>query len=290
MDQVGSVAAPEELSQSERAALLTLLGDDDGGVYPVIREKILSLGPAAADWLRPHTLSRDPTLRRHAQEIIRTLDRQLADNTFLGFCLKHGEAFDLEQGAWLLAQTQYPDINVAGYQALLDSFAADLRQRVENGIEPGKVLGALNRYIFEELGFVGNQENYYDPENNYLNRVLDRRSGNPINLCLVYLLLGWRLKLPLAGIGLPGHFICRYQSSSAELYVDAFNRGKLLSKADCVQYLLQGNFSLRDDYLAPITARRLLLRICGNLHQIYSHLEQAEAATRFQRYMIALAR
>ncbi len=120
--------------------------------------------------------------------------------------------------------------------------------------------------------------------------MLDRRSGNPINLCLVYLLLGWRLKLPLAGIGLPGHFICRFQSSSAELYIDAFNRGKLLGKADCVQYLLQGNFSLRDDYLAPITSRRLLLRICGNLHQIYSHLEQTDAATRFQRYMIALAR
>jgi len=290
MDQVGSVTAPEELSQSERAALLTLLADDDRVVYPAIRQKILSLGPAVADWLRPHTLSRDPTLRRHAQEIVRTLDRQLADNIFLGFCLKNGEAFDLERGAWLLAQTQYPDINVAGYQALLDSFAADLRERVETGADPAKVLATLNRYVFEDLGFVGNQENYYDPENNYLNRVLDRRSGNPINLCLVYLLLGWRLKLPLAGIGLPGHFICRFQSSSAELYIDAFNRGKLLGKADCVQYLLQGNFSLRDDYLAPITSRRLLLRICGNLHQIYSHLEQTDAATRFQRYMIALAR
>ncbi len=121
MDQVGSVTAPEELSQSERAALLTLLADDDRVVYPAIRQKILSLGPAVADWLRPHTLSRDPTLRRHAQEIVRTLDRQLADNIFLGFCLKNGEAFDLERGAWLLAQTQYPDINVAGYQALLDS-------------------------------------------------------------------------------------------------------------------------------------------------------------------------
>ena len=290
MNQVGIVASPEELSESERAALLTLLADDDPVVYPTIRQKILSFGTVGADWLRPHTLSRDPTLRRHAVEIVRSLDRQLADNVFLAFCLKHGEAFDLEQGAWLLAQTQYPDINVAGYQAMLDSFAVDLSERLEKKGEPAKILGAINHYLFEGLGFRGNQENYYDPENSYLNRVIDRRTGNQINLCLIYLLLARRLKLPIAGIGLPGHFICRYQSSSAELYVDPFNRGKLLTKADCVQYLLQGNYSLRDDYLTPITQRRLLLRICGNLHQIYLHLEQTEAATRLQRYTVALAK
>jgi regulator of sirC expression with transglutaminase-like and TPR domain len=290
MEQVGSVAAWEELSENERAALLTLLADDDPAVYPSIRQRILAFGPAAADWLRPHTLSRDPVLRRHAVDIVRNFDRQLADNVFLQFCLKQGEAFDLEQGAWLLAQTQYPDINVTGYQALLDSFSSDLQARLEGKMEPAKVLGAINHYLFEELGFVGDQQNYYDPENSYLNRVIDRRTGNPINSCLVYLLLGRRLKLPLAGIGLPGHFICRFQSSSVEIYIDAFNRGKLLTKADCVQYLLQGNYSLREDYLAPVTSRKLLLRVCGNLHQIYLHLEQPDSATRLQRYMVALAR
>jgi len=290
MEQVGSVAALEDLSENERAALLTLLADDDPAVYASIRQRILALGPAVADWLRPHTLSRDPVLRRHSQEIVRKLDRQAADNMFLEFCLKNGEAFDLEQGAWLLAQTQYPDINVVGYRALLDSFAADLRERIESSAEPAKVLATTNRYLFEELGFAGDQNNYYDPENSYLNRVIDRRTGNPINLCLVYLLLARRLKLPIVGIGLPGHFVCRYQSSSVEIYIDAFSSGKLLTKADCVQYLLQGNYSLREDYLTPVTSRRLLLRICSNLHQIYLHLEQTEAATRFQRYMVALAR
>ena len=290
MEQVGSATALEELSENERTALLTLLADEDPAVYASIRSRILAVGPAAADWLRPHTLSRDPILRRHSVEIVRNLDRQSADNLFLEFCLKQGEAFDLEQGAWLLAQTQYPDINVGGYRALLDSFASDLSERVESGGEAAKVLAAMNRYLFEELGFAGDQENYYDPENSYLNRVIDRRTGNPINLCLVYLLVGRRLKLPVVGIGLPGHFICRYQSSSVEIYIDAFSGGKLLTKADCVQYLLQGNYSLREDYLAPVSSRKLLLRICSNLHQIYQHQQQAEVATRLQRYMVALAR
>jgi regulator of sirC expression with transglutaminase-like and TPR domain len=290
MSRNSSIAFADELSESQRTALLTLLADEDPSVYQTIRQRILAFGPTAAEWLRPHTLSRDPTLRRHVQEIVRFFDRQTADNDFLGFCLKHGEGVDLEEGAWLLAQTQYPDINVVGYRALLDSFADDLREELASSGEPAKVLGALNRYLFEDLGFAGNEENYYDPENSYLNRVVDKRAGNPINLCLLYLLVGRRLKLPLAGIGLPGHFICRFQSSSAELYIDAFNRGKLLTKADCVHYLLKGNYSLRDEYLAPVTSRRILLRICGNLQQIYMHLEQAEAATRLQRYMVALAK
>jgi len=291
MSQAGTITLPEELSESRRAALLTLLADDDPAIYRSIRQKIISLGPNATDWLRPHALSRDPTLRRRAQEILLSFDRQTADNHFLGFCLKHGEELDLEQGAWLLAQTQYPDINVAGYRALLDSYAGDLQDQVHIGADtPEQALNAINEYLFGELGFTGNEEDYNDPENSYLNRVLDRRTGNPINVSLVYLLVARRLRLPVAGIGLPGHFVCRYQSSAAEIYIDAFNRGKLLTKADCVRYLLQGNYSVRDDYLAPVSPRRILLRICSNLHQIYLHLNKPEDATRFQRYLVALAR
>jgi regulator of sirC expression with transglutaminase-like and TPR domain len=285
-----SIKLPDELSERQRAALLSLLADDDPAIYQVIRRKILSLGPSVAGWLRPHTLSREPALRRRAQEIVRYFDRQTADNAFLGFCLKHGEEFDLEAGAWLLAQTQYPDINTEAYRALLDSYASELRARLNPADEARKTLGAFNHYLFSELGFAGNEADYYDPENSYLNRVIDHRTGNPVNLCLVYLLLARRLRLPIAGIGLPGHFVCRYQSTAVEIYVDPFNRGKLLTKADCINYLVQANFSVRDDYLAPITSRRLLLRICANLHQIYLRLELAEETTRLQRYRVALAR
>ena len=290
MNAVGAIALTEELSESQRAALLNLLADEDPAIYQTVREKILSYGPPAAIWLRPHLLSREPALRRRAQEIVRHLDRQSADNRFLAFCLQHGEDFDLEQGAWLLAQTRSPDINVEAYQALLDSYADELEERLDFDTEPKSMLTTINEYLFQDLGFAGNEENYYDPQNSYLNRVVDRRKGNPINLCIVYMLLARRLRLPVAGIGLPGHFICRYQSIAAELYVDPFNRGKFLTKADCIQYLTRGNYSLRDDYLAPVTPRRLLLRVCGNLHQIYLQLEQAHEATRLQRYLIALAR
>jgi regulator of sirC expression with transglutaminase-like and TPR domain len=290
MSAPATIAPPETLSESQKGALLKLLADEDIAVYRPVREKILSYGSDVISWLQPHTLSNDPSLRRHAQDIISHFGRQAADTRFLAFCLKHGEEFDLEEAVWLLAQTQYPDINVEAYQALLDSFAAELRERLDLTREPKEVLTRINTYLFEELGFSGNEENYYDPENSYLNRVIDRRTGNPINLSLLYMLLARRLRLPVTGIGLPGHFICRHQSSAAEIFIDAFNGGKFLSKADCVQYLAHANYSLRDDCLAPVSSRRMLLRICGNLHQTYLQLQRTEETTRIQRYLVALAR
>jgi len=290
MNVAGIIALPETLSESQRSALLKLLADEDPAVYHTVRKKIISYGPETIPWLRQHKLSNDPALRRRSQEIISHFGRQASDTGFLGFVLQHGEEFDIEEGAWLLAQTEFPDLNVEAYRALLDFFAAEMKERIDLAREPKEILARINSYLFHELCFRGNEKNYYDPENSYLNRVLDRRTGNPITLCLLYMLLGRRLRLPIAGIGLPGHFICRYQTSSTEIYVDPFNGGNFMTKADCVQYLVQGNYGLKEDCLTPVTPRRMLLRSCGNLHQIYLQLEKVDETTRVQRYLVALAR
>ena len=281
-----SAAAP--LTPTEQAALVKLLADDDPAVFLAVRQKIISCGDT--NWLLPHTLSNDPVLRAHVRDILGHFERQQADTRFLSFCLKFGEEFDLETGAWLLARTTYPGINVEAYQALLDEYANAAREKIALEFSAEEKLTVLNAYLFKELGFTGNSENYYEAENSYLNCVLDRRLGNPINLSLFYLLIARRLGLPIIGIGMPGHFICRYQSSSDEIYIDPFNGGQLLSKADCIQYLQRGNYSLNDDFLAPASARRMFLRICSNLHQIYTELGRSAEVTRFQRYLIALAR
>src|ERR1017187_4475932 len=188
MNPVSTTTTPQELSQSQRIALLSLLGDEDPLVYRTVREKLLSCGPPAAEWLRPLTMSTDPPLRRRARQIVLHFDRQAADDHFLAFCLRHGEEFDLEQGAWMFAQTQYPLINVEAYQAVLDGYMNELRDRFKPSAEAQLILTALNQYLFEELGFAGNEEIYYDPENRYLNSGIDQRTGNPINLCLLYIL------------------------------------------------------------------------------------------------------
>jgi regulator of sirC expression with transglutaminase-like and TPR domain len=278
------------LTESQRAALISLLGDPDPAIYHTVRKKLVSFGPAIVDSLQPYLLHNDPILRRRARALVDHFGRQTADTQFLAFCLKQGEDFDIEEGVLLLARTQFPGINPSAYTALLDSFAGDLREQIDFNNEAEQILATINDYLFQQLGFRGNEENYYEPENSYINCVLDRRTGNPISLSLVYLFVARRLKLPMTGIGLPGHFICRYQDSQSELYIDAFNRGKLLSKADCIKYLLHTNHSLQEGHLAPVSARRILLRICANLHQIYTQLEAREEISRLQRYLVALAK
>jgi regulator of sirC expression with transglutaminase-like and TPR domain len=291
---MSSIGLPErtiEPRDAEKKALMNLLSDEDSGVYQTIRAKILTYGFSATRWLQPATLSSDAVLRRRAMEIIQFLSRQASDNRFLGFCLTQGEELDIEEGSLLLAQTQYPEINTLAYQALFDSYAADLKEQLDPNAAAEQVIAVINHYLFEELGYHGNEENYYDPDNSYLNRVVDRRTGNPISLCSLYLVVARRLKLPMVGIGMPGHFLCRYQTASEDaLFIDAFNRGKLLTKADCVKYLVHTRDGFKESYLAPITGRRTLLRMCSNLHQIYSQLSLSDEMSRCQRYIVALAK
>src|SRR5262245_27082841 len=112
---------PAALPENQRAALISLLADDDPAVYQLVRAKLLSYGEAASAWLRPHTLSSDPKMRRRALEILKHQARQKSDTLFLEFCLRQGEDLSLEEGMGLLALTKYPEMNCEAYSALLDS-------------------------------------------------------------------------------------------------------------------------------------------------------------------------
>jgi len=279
-----------KLSDAQRQALISLLADEDPAIFQTVRQKLLTYGHEAADWLRPQTLSEDPVMRRRARAIVQHFAQQDADNEFLAFCLRQGDDFDLEEAVWLLACTKYPGINVEAYQAMLDNFASAVRDRLIMAQNSAQVLGLLNDYLFREQKFIGNEHNYYDPDNSYLNRVLDRRTGNPISLCTVYLLTAKRLRLPAVGIGLPGHFICRYQTAKETVYIDTFNQGRLLTKSDCIKYLHNHNHGVHEEFLTPVSPRRMLMRMCSNLHQIYQQMDLPEDTSRLQRYLVALAR
>lgn len=281
---------PAPLAESTKNALLTLLADEDPEIYKQIRSTIVAHGPAVVEWLRPHALSRDPLLRRRATEIIAHFERQNTDNCFLGFCVSHGEDLDLETGVWLLARTRFPDLNIAAYEAMLDSFAAELRERLDLSGSVETTLSTINRYLFEHVAFRGDAKDYYHPDNSYLNRVIDRRLGNPISLCALYMMIAKRLRLPITGVGMPGHFICRHQSAVREFYIDVFNKGRLLSRNDCVKFLVSTGHESFELFLTPMSPRRILLRMCSNLHQIYTNLGRPEEVERFQRYIVALSK
>jgi regulator of sirC expression with transglutaminase-like and TPR domain len=282
--------ATPPLAQGQRDALISLLADEDLAIYQAIRERLLSYGPVVVQWLRPYQLSDDPVLRRRAREVVRHLGRHASDARLIAFCRQHGEELDLEQGTFLLAQTEYPEANIDAYQALFDQWAAELRQRLDQSAPGEKLLEVVNHYFFAELGFGGSEEFPYDPQCSYINRVVDRRTGNPVNLCAIYLFLAKRLRLPVTGIALANHFLCRYQSSTQEVYIDVFRRGSFMTKAECVRHLLRNQHSVRTGALKPVSARRIFLRMCANLHRTYAHLELTEDAARVHRYLLTLTR
>ena len=283
-------AAVCDLPVKQREALISLLADDDKGIYRAIRSEILSHGGGVVAWLEPYTLSEKPVLRRRTQEIIAHFQRQETDTDFSAFCLNHGEDLDLEKGLWQLARTQYPEINEAAYRAILDDYAHDLHGKLDFSATPEGLIAGINQFLFKKHGFTGDEDNYYNPENSYLNRVVDRRLGNPISLSMIYLGVCRRLKLPVTGIGLPGHFLCRLQDPRQEIYIDAFNQGRVLTKADCMKYLKQAGYEFHEAFLVPASPRRILLRMCSNLHQIYQREGKKNHACRLQGYIVALSK
>ena len=155
--------------------------------------------------------------------------------------------------------------------------------------DPAMVVAAMVNVKAKELPTM-NFVTPSDPANSYVNRVMDRRRGIPISLSAVYLFVGRRLGLPVAGIGLPGHFLCRYQTSREEIYIDAFNGGKLLDRADCRRRIETLAVEHDDSHLAPVTSRRMLQRMIANLHLLHKEKKQRAEAERLQRHLVALSR
>ena len=277
------------LSDRDKAALVRLLSDPDPDVYQTVRQMLIRCGVEARPWLQSGLGSRDRLIRKFSWEILNQLERKEADREFIAFCNRGGEQLNLEKGVWLLTRTAFPCFDLSSYQRQLDEFSASVRNVCDPKQSQPAALMAINRIIFREEKFRGDKVNYYDPQNSYINRVIDRRLGNPISLCLVYLFVARRLGLPVTGVGMPGHFILRLQSPAFTIYVDAFNGGNFLTHSDCANRLKRCGYGIDAGFLSTTTPRRILMRICSNLHQIYQKSGHFGERDRVQRYLIKLA-
>lgn len=285
----GTIAVLEP-SPARQAALVTLLADDDPAISNQIREQLIAGGAATLGWLGQHRLHPDPVARRRVLEVLHHFGTTEAEGAFLAFLSSHGENLDLEEGVWRFVRTRYPEAPVAAYRAQLDDWAGKLGEEMAAATSGADILGRINRVLFEELGFRGNEQQYYDPANTYINLVMDRRLGIPISLCAIYLFLCRRLNLPVAGIGMPGHFLCRYQTPREEHYIDAFHCGKLLTRIDCLRRLKQFAVDYEDSVLQPISSRRILHRMISNLHLICKERRDRPETHRLEKYLGVLGR
>lgn len=182
--------------------------------------------------------------------------------------------------ALLIARDEYPDLDAAGYAAQVETYANVLRPQLDRDLDLPARLTAINKYLFEEVGFAGNNVQYDDPRNSYLNEVVDRKLGIPISLAVIQIEVTRRLGMPLDGISFPGHFLVRLPVDDGILVLDPYNKGRPVSaeelrerasphlggQAPDDQQLLQ--------ILAPATHRMILMRMLRNLKGLY--LEQGD--------------
>jgi regulator of sirC expression with transglutaminase-like and TPR domain len=178
----------------------------------------------------------------------------------------------LAETALIIACEEYPQLELNPYLDLLDEIAETAQRKRNSEDSPLDTVATINGVLFDTYGFRGNSDDYYDPRNSFFNDVLDRRIGIPITLSTVYIEVARRLKFPISGVGMPGHFLVKYSDRHEEFFIDPYNRGQILTRDDCRQKLhdLYGDaLEFNERLLGRSTNRQILWRMLNNLKDIY---------------------
>jgi len=259
--------------EREINALITLLGDDDLKVKNIAQQKLLELGEPAQQTLRQVAFSdSDGRTRIAAQALLEgfRLERLAQDFNKIN----RVSNFDLESACFILAKIEYPELDIQQYVNKIDQLALETERRLYGIQGERDKVEVINHFLFDEKGFHGNEKSYYEPENSYINKVLDRQTGIPISLSAIYLFLAGRLNLPVCGVGFPGHFLLKYRSNSRPFFIDAFNSGQILSQQECEHFLRKRGYAFHPYYLNTSESRDILARMIKNLVLIYLQKNQ----------------
>ena len=205
----------------------------------------------------------------------------------------------LAHAALLIARIEYPDLDPAPYLARLDAMGEGARVFIQTRMaetgerSPASQLASLNAYLFEQEGFVGNRDQYEDPRNSCLNEVLDRRTGIPITLSLVYMEVAQRAGLQVNGVNFPGHFLVKCPDGGpGGIILDPFHAGAVLSEHDCRRMLQKhvgAEIAFDRELLAPATHAQIVVRMLLNLKRIYVHMRSFPQARDVTELLLALS-
>ena len=265
-------------------ALIRLLSDEDVRIARTIAGKLTEIGDTAVPLLREAEIEQ-PEMAARISAVLDDIRAQRLESEFHALSACDDDGLDLEAGALLIARFAYPDLDVARHVGMLDAMAREVRDRLGRKASSEEIVKAINQYLFVEQRFVGNSHEYYDVDNSYLNKVLERKTGIPISLSVAYLLVGKRLELPVFGVGMPGHFLVKYEADRYRVFVDCFNGGALLTQKDCARFLDQAGYGFDERYLQKTPPRAILIRMIKNLVAIYNKMEDVTKATRLTRFI-----
>ena len=253
------------MNDNELKALISLLDDEDREVVEHVEQQIRQMGGQMIPFLETEWEGTfNPDLQKRIEEIIHDLQYESVLDRMRDW--KNGGAMDLLEGLWIVATYQYPDLSLAKLKQDVEQLFYDAWIDFRPDMHPDEQIKAMNNVFFSKLKFAPNTKHFHSPANSMINQVLESRRGNPITLCILYMLIAKRLNLPVYGVNLPNLFVLTYKNSSGvQFYINVFNRGLVFTTKDIDQYIDQLNIKRLETFYQPCTNADIVRRVLRNL-------------------------
>ena len=254
-----------DIKQSEIKALISLLDDEDYEVLNHVETKIRSMGDTVIPYLedRWEESSLSPLMQKKLEDLIHDLQYNAFYDRLLNW--RNTGSEDLLEGMWAIATYQYPELSLEKLRQDVEQIYYEVWLEIRDGMHPMDQIKTLNSVIFGKLKFGANTKHFHSASNSMLNIVIDLKKGNPISLCVIYLLVAQKLNLPIWGVNLPNLFILTYKSGNMQFYINVFNRGLVFSRVDIDNYIAQYNFPQNEIFYQPCNNLDIIRRVLRNL-------------------------
>jgi len=267
------------INEAEINSLIKLLDDPDQEIYTHVHDKLLTYGPTVITYLESAFEQAFDSIQ---QERIADLVHEIQfDMLKKDLELWHQSgAFDLLRGALIINKYQYPDLDEQKVINQIEAIKRDIWMQMMFEGSPSDQVKLINHVLYNIYGFSGNTTNHQDPQNSYLNQVLETKKGNQISLAIIYSVVAQKLDIPIYGVNLPQHFILAYMDESAKsefesgilFYINAFNKGFIFGRRDVDMFLKQLNLNIDKQFYEPCSNTDIVRRILRNLISAYENL------------------
>lgn len=278
-----------EMKDNELKALVSLLDDEDGQIVSHVEQKILSLGTTIIPFLEEEWESNfNPTVQRRIEEIIHTLQYELLKERIQQWYVSEDQ--DLLTGMWLIATYQYPDIELVKLKQDLEQIYYETWLEFKPDLYPFDQIKVINSVLFNKLKFGANTKNFHSPGNSMLNVVLETKRGNPITLCIIYMLVAQKLKLPVAGVNLPNLFVLTYKDNKhSQFYINVFNKGLIFSRQDIENYINELHLTHQSSFFEPCSNLEIIRRVFRNLIMSFDKMGEHAKAEEVKELLLLIA-
>jgi regulator of sirC expression with transglutaminase-like and TPR domain len=261
------------MTTKEIKALISLL--DDPEIAPQIQSEIQNLGETIIPYLEESwEESLDPQQQQRLEDLIHQLQFEGLQQRLRVW--REDGAQDLLEGMWLLNSYQYPDADLQALNRAIEQLRFEAWTLLRSEMHPADQIQVLNHVIFRNHKFSANTQHFHSPANSMLQRVIETKRGNPLSLCVLYLLVAQRLDLPVFGVNLPNLFVLTYQLADQPLsfYINCYNRGVVLSRADIEHYVGQLGITSQESFYEPCSNLDIVCRAMRNLQVSFEKLQE----------------